>query len=447
MGSFPRILRGKKVLDYASGFAALENLETEVDVNKAWETIRENVKMSAKESLGYYEPKKHKPWFDEGCSELLDQRKQAKLLWLLDPSKLNGDNLNNIRHETSRHFRNKKREYLKDKIDELAMNSKNKNIRDLYRRINDFKKGYKPSSNLVKDENGDLLADSHNILNRWRNYFSQLLNVHRVSEVRQTEIHTAEPLIPDPSPFEVESAIANLKRYKSPGLSKGVGFIRFDQRIEAERAIQELNGTIPKGSTEPITVKFANNPSNNNKAIPPLAAYLAPQARRFGGPIHHPTGRFSTGKTMLAINKGLQSYTARAFRYTLPISPVKGHVNTFHCSLNERVSYLYSPLAGDLLANSMLPGNAMNGSGWCIFVYNLAPETEENVLWQLFGPFGAVQSVKVIRDLQTNKCKGFGFVTMTNYDEAVVAIQSLNGYTLGNRVLQVSFKTNKSKAT
>ena len=83
---------------------------------------------------------------------------------------------------------------------------------------------------------------------------------------------------------------------------------------------------------------------------------------------------------------------------------------------------------------------ATNGSGWCIFVYNLAPETEENILWQLFGPFGAVQNVKVkasllchlsfwlniiqvIRDLQTNKCKGFGFVTMTNYEEALVAIQ------------------------
>jgi hypothetical protein len=45
----------------------------------------------------------------------------------------------------------------------------------------------------VKDENGDLLADPHNILNRWKNYFSQLLNVHRVSDVRQIEIHTAEP--------------------------------------------------------------------------------------------------------------------------------------------------------------------------------------------------------------------------------------------------------------
>lgn len=106
----------------------------------------------------------------------------------------------------------------------------------------------------------------------------------------------------------------------------------------------------------------------------------------------------------------------------------------------------YSPLAGDLLANPLLAGNAINGTGWCIFVYNLAPDTEENLLWQLFGPFGAVQSVKVIRYLQTNKCKGFGFVTMTNYDEALVAIQSLNGYTLGNRVLQVSFKTNKGKS-
>lgn len=180
--------------------------------------------------------------------------------------------------------------------------------------------------------------------------------------------------------------------------SAGVGFVRFDQRIEAERAIKHLHNTIPEGASEPITVKFANNPSNNAKAIPPLAAYLSPQ-RRFPGPIHHPANRFSR----------------------------------------------YSPLAGDLLANPLLAGNAMNGSGWCIFVYNLAPDTEENLLWQLFGPFGAVQSVKVIRDLQTNKCKGFGFVTMTNYDEALVAIQSLNGYTLGNRVLQVSFKTNKCK--
>jgi hypothetical protein len=69
----------------------------------------------------------------------------------------------------------------------------------------------------VKDENGDLLADSHNILNRWKNYFSQLLNIHNLSDVRQIEIHMAEPLVPGPSRLEVEIAIAKLKKYKSPG--------------------------------------------------------------------------------------------------------------------------------------------------------------------------------------------------------------------------------------
>jgi hypothetical protein len=55
-------------------FTKLENLNTEVDINRAWGTIRENINISAKEILSYYELKKHKPWFDEGCSKLLQQR-------------------------------------------------------------------------------------------------------------------------------------------------------------------------------------------------------------------------------------------------------------------------------------------------------------------------------------------------------------------------------------
>jgi hypothetical protein len=177
----------------------------------------ENMKISAKESLGYCELKKHRPWFDEGCPELLDQKKEAKLQWLQDLSEINMDNLNNERREARRFFRNKKREYLKGKIIELATNSKNKNIRDLYRGINGFKRGYQPRNNLVKDKNGDLLADSQNILNRWKNYVSHLLNVHNVSDVRQIEVHTAEPLVPGASRHEVEIAIVKLKKYKSPG--------------------------------------------------------------------------------------------------------------------------------------------------------------------------------------------------------------------------------------
>jgi len=103
----------------------------------------------------------------------------------------NVDILNNVRCEASRHFRDKKKAYLRAKIEEIETNSKIQNIRDLYRGINDFKKGYQPRSNIVKDEKCDLVADSHSIVARWRNYFSQQFNVHGVQDVRQEEIHTA----------------------------------------------------------------------------------------------------------------------------------------------------------------------------------------------------------------------------------------------------------------
>jgi hypothetical protein len=131
---------------------------------------------------------------------------------LQDPSEINGDNLNDVRPEASRHFRNKKREHLKDKMNELATNSKKKNIRDLYRGINEFKRGYQSRNNLVKDENGDLVVDSLIILITWKNYFSQLLNVHNVSDVRQIEVHMTESLPPGTSRLEVEIAIAKLKK-------------------------------------------------------------------------------------------------------------------------------------------------------------------------------------------------------------------------------------------
>ena len=64
------------------------------------------------------------------------------------------------------------------------------------------------------------MADSHSIVARWRNYFSQLFNVHGVKGVGQEEIHTAEPLVPGPSVSEVELTIDKLKSRKSPGIDQ-----------------------------------------------------------------------------------------------------------------------------------------------------------------------------------------------------------------------------------
>ncbi|KAK1792764.1 hypothetical protein P4O66_012690 [Electrophorus voltai] len=195
------------------------------------------------------------------------------------------------------------------------------------------------------------------------------------------------------------------------GVSRGVGFIRFDRRVEAEEAIKGLNGQKPPGATEPITVKFANNPSQKTSQALLSQLYQSPN-RRYPGPLTQQAQRFRLDN-LLNMAYGVKSR--------------------------------FSPMAIDgvtSLAGINIPGHA--GTGWCIFVYNLAPDADESILWQMFGPFGAVTNVKVIRDFSTNKCKGFGFVTMTNYDEAAMAIASLNGYRLGDRVLQVSFKTNKT---
>jgi hypothetical protein len=183
-------IRKQYQLKISNRFAALENLNISENINRAWENIKESIKISAQESLGLYERKQHKPWFDEECSKFLDQRKRAKMQWLQNPNQSNVDNLNNVKREASRHFRNKKKESLKAKINEFETNSKKNNIRDLCSGISDFKKGYQPRNNVVNDEKGDLVADSHSILARWRNHFFQLMNVHGFNDVRQTVWNT-----------------------------------------------------------------------------------------------------------------------------------------------------------------------------------------------------------------------------------------------------------------
>jgi len=90
-------------IEITNRFKALENLSNDKDINRGWESIKENIKTSAKERVGLGELMQHKPQFDEECLGFLDQRKQAKMQWIHDPRQSNVDNLNNVRHDASRH--------------------------------------------------------------------------------------------------------------------------------------------------------------------------------------------------------------------------------------------------------------------------------------------------------------------------------------------------------
>jgi len=186
------------------------------------------------------------------------------------------------------------------------------------------------------------------------------------------------------------------------GVSKRVGFILYNTRPEADAAIRSLSGTTPEGCTESILIKFADD--NSKKMKPPNVQYV-------------PT----------------------------PMFP--GHGPGPGPMRNQGNRFRYNPMSGNVpYMQQQQGGPGMNAKfdqqgGYAIFCYNIGNNATERTLWQLFSPFGTVQKVNVIMEPGKGVCKGYGFVTMTNFQEAQNAINHLHGFYFQGRPLQVSFKT------
>ncbi|PAV86168.1 hypothetical protein WR25_02656 [Diploscapter pachys] len=251
------------------------------------------------------------------------------------------------------------------------------------------------------------------------------------------------------------------------GLSKGVGFVRFDKKNEAEIAIEQLNGTIPSSCTEQITVKFANNPATNTaknvlqelEAVQQVAAAQslipftllagAPAAaapiRTTIGPIHHAP---LTAKYRYSPLTGITAMPGMATA-AIASQPTAADYFTSNALLMSQLGALSDvSAAGFSLAPTSLTAayttpiatTSPDAQGFTVMVSNLAPEADDTLLWQLFAPFGSVISIKIARDI-SNKCKGYAFISYASYAEALTAINALNGTQLGCRALQVTLKT------
>ncbi|KAK6734907.1 hypothetical protein RB195_018229 [Necator americanus] len=216
------------------------------------------------------------------------------------------------------------------------------------------------------------------------------------------------------------------------GLSKGVGFVRFDKKEEAELAIQTLNGTVPTGCVDQITVKFANNPATNtaksvlqeleaaqqvaaSNLMPLTLLGAAAPLRSAIGPIHHAPLAAKYRYSPLATT--IPGTTAPAVTAQATADYLTTMLQMSQMNALAGMAAAAAPAATPLAA--LAPSAATTEpAGFCLFAYNLGPDTDDSLLWQLFGPFGAVLSVKVIRDFATTKCKGYAFVTMMNYADA-----------------------------
>ncbi|PSN55555.1 hypothetical protein C0J52_12130 [Blattella germanica] len=137
-------------------------LEYQIKITNRFETLEcseENVATEEENNINR-ETRQSRKWFDDECADMVNKRKLAKMNWMREPNEQNSEQLCSIRRETTRFLKNKKREYLKEKINDLEINAKNRNIRELYQGNRIERTGFQARTNIIKDENGDMLADA-----------------------------------------------------------------------------------------------------------------------------------------------------------------------------------------------------------------------------------------------------------------------------------------------
>lgn len=229
-------------------------------------------------------------------------------------------------------------------------------------------------------------------------------------------------LPPDTTLERLNALFARFGGITNSRVSQGVGFVCFESRRQAEEAIRAIHGASPEPGAGPLVVKFANKPGGKPVRIPTPAT---------------PTALYNGAAGVVVNGAAPYSVPARPYVGGLsppPLLPSPGKALPFLTKGSAR----YNPLGA--MPCPLLTAPAT------VYVYNVSETADELALWQLFGPYGAIDSIKVIKDPETKKNRGFAFVNMREYDEAAVAIQALNGHALNGQVLSVSFKTQKRHA-
>lgn len=93
-----------------------------------------------------------------------------------------------------------------------------------------------------------------------------------------------------------------------------------------------------------------------------------------------------------------------------------------------------------VVAASSANATSTGGERYVLYVYNIGNKMDDEHLFYMFVPFGNVVQANVARDKETSEPKNYGFVTFSNYASALKCINTMNGFILSDKVLQVSFK-------
>lgn len=229
------------------------------------------------------------------------------------------------------------------------------------------------------------------------------------------------------------------------GSSRGAGFVRYATNSEALAAINAMAGKTLPESNGPLTVKLAIPPKQNVNTG--LSAITTNMLSGVGAAARNSSVRFNpmsistnaNSSSSIPINQNYSQITGVNIN-SVPVTQSIQSINPVPAMpLSQSITH------GTTLPVVMTMG-ATTSQPACVYVYGLQPTHTELTLYELFSPFGGILNVKLVRDLTKDDkpCKGYGFVNFTKFEDAHKAVVSMNNIPFENKILQVSFKQNKT---
>lgn len=222
------------------------------------------------------------------------------------------------------------------------------------------------------------------------------------------------------------------------GSSKGVGFVRYSLKSEAQKAIEGMGGKILNNSKGPLTVKLAIPPvSKQQNSLLASTSQINAMAGIPGVSTLRGSLRFNPlAPSNQAITNTPQILTG--------ISTALDHQQALSQVTNPALMQ-YKAAESSLIQNQANANVTTATQAFSVYIYGLQVHHNELHLYELFAPFGAILNVKLIRDLkkEDKPSKGYGFINFRKYEEAISAVTALNNQVLEGKLLQVSFKQNK----
>ena len=195
---------------------AQDNNDSRDLVNNGWNTIKQAIIETTKESIGEKTRSRNEQWFDGECREAINQKNKDRLHMLQRETRIACDKYKESRRIANKIIRKKKKMFLKNEIELVeALHSQNEN-RKFYQAVKKMNKGFTPCLQICKDGNGNIISDRQEVIERWTEYFEKITRRNDLITERM-EYATAEPEIEIPDEIDIEIAIGKQRSNRAPG--------------------------------------------------------------------------------------------------------------------------------------------------------------------------------------------------------------------------------------